>query len=162
MSDVTTAVAAATEGARASIVGVAVGIPDYAIHLSLKLQLADPLVLCSDSLLILLLLELGKLRVNIGVDRAGLLVHLGCQVGSRQPVVAAALSKLCLDAVAGLQDGGVGARLSQSDFLAQLADAALHLVTEIADAVADICQPFWLGASCGGGSCSAARCAART
>lgn len=23
-------------------------------------------------------------------------------------------------------------------------------------------QPFWLGASCGGGSCSAARCAART
>lgn len=22
-------------------------------------------------------------------------------------------------------------------------------------------QPFWLGASCGGGSCSAARCAAR-
>lgn len=109
VSDVTTAVAAATEGARASIVGVAVWIPDYAIHLSLKLQLADPLVLCSDSLLILLLLELGKLRVNIGVDRAGLLVHLGCQVGSRQPVVAAALSKLCLDAVAGLQNGGVGA-----------------------------------------------------
>ena len=23
-------------------------------------------------------------------------------------------------------------------------------------------QPFWLGAACGGGSCSAARCAART
>ena len=23
-------------------------------------------------------------------------------------------------------------------------------------------QPFWLGATCGGGSCSAARCAART
>ena len=23
-------------------------------------------------------------------------------------------------------------------------------------------QPFWLGASCGGGSCGAARCAART
>nr|DAV12989.1 MAG TPA: hypothetical protein [Caudoviricetes sp.] len=23
-------------------------------------------------------------------------------------------------------------------------------------------QPFWLGADCGGGSCSAARCAART
>ena len=23
-------------------------------------------------------------------------------------------------------------------------------------------QPFWIGAACGGGSCSAARCAART
>nr|DAP41358.1 MAG TPA: hypothetical protein [Caudoviricetes sp.] len=23
-------------------------------------------------------------------------------------------------------------------------------------------QPFWLGAACGGGSCSAARCAAKT
>ena len=23
-------------------------------------------------------------------------------------------------------------------------------------------QPFWLGAACGGGSCSAARCSART
>lgn len=141
MLDVAATVIAAAEGARARIVRVAVGVLHNAVHLGGQLQLADPLILGRDGLLILLLLELGKLRVNIGVDRAGLLVHLGCQVGSRQPVVAAALSKLCLDAVAGLQDGGVDARLSQSDFLAQLADAALHLVTEIADAVADICQP---------------------
>lgn len=28
--------------------------------------------------------------------------------------------------------------------------------------VGQLPQPFWLGAACGGGSCSAARCAART
>lgn len=134
------AVIAAAEGARARIVGVAVGVLHNAVHLGGQLQLIDPLGLCRDGLLKLVLLQLGKLCVNVGVDRAGLLVHLGCQVGGCQPVVAEALSKLCLDAVAGLQDGGVGACLSQSNFFAQLADASLHLITEITDTVADVGQ----------------------
>ena len=36
--------------------------------------------------------------------------------------------------------GGVGACLSQSNFLAELADVALHLIAEITDAVADVGQ----------------------
>lgn len=140
MLDVAADVIAAAEGARARIVGVAVGVLHNAVHLGGQLQLTDPLILGRDGLLILLLLQLGKLCVNVGVDRAGLLVHLGCQIGRCQTVVAAALSKLCLDAVAGLQDGCVGACLSQSNFFAQLADASLHLIAEITDTVADVGQ----------------------
>lgn len=141
MLDVAAAVIAATEGARPRIVGVTVGVLHNAVHLGGQLQLADPLILGRDGLLILLLLQLGKLRVDVGVDRAGLLVHLSGQIGRCQPVVAAALSKLCLDAVSGLQNGGVGACLSQSNFFAQLADASLHLITQVANAVAQIGQP---------------------
>lgn len=139
MLDVSTAIAAA-EGRRPGVVGVPVGIPHNVGHLALKLQLVDALGLCRDGLLKLVLLELGKLRINVGVDRAGLLVHLGRQIGRCQPVVAAALCELALDAVAGLQDGGVGACLSQSNLLAQLANVTLHLIAQVADAVADVGQ----------------------
>lgn len=35
-------------------------------------------------------------------------------------------------------------------------------VTAIVRNAGQLPQPFWLGAACGGGSCGAARCAART
>lgn len=140
MLDVATAVIAAAEGARTRIVGVAVGVLHNAVHLGGQLQLIDALGLCRDGLLKLVLLELGKLRVDVGVDRAGLLVHLSGQIGRCQPVVAAALCELALDVVAGLEDGGVGTSLCQSNFLAELADVALHLIAEITDAVADVGQ----------------------
>lgn len=140
MLDVAAAIIAAAEGARTRIVGVAVGVLHNAVHLGGQLQLADPLILGRDGLLILLLLHLGKLRVDVGVDRAGLLVHLSGQIGRCQTVVAAALCELALDAVSGLEDGGVGTSLCQSNFLAELADVALHLIAEITDTVADVCQ----------------------
>lgn len=139
MLDVATAIAAA-EGRRPCVVGVPVGIPHNVGHLALELQLVDALGLCRDGLLKLVLLELGKLRVDVGVDRAGLLVHLSGQIGRCQTVVAAALCELALDAVSGLEDGGVGTSLCQSNFLAELADVALHLIAEITDAVADVGQ----------------------
>ena len=37
-----------------------------------------------------------------------------------------------------------------------------HKFTAMVRNVGQLPQPFWLGAACGGGSCSAARCAART
>lgn len=141
MLDVAAAVIAAAEGARARIVGVAVGVLHNAVHLGGQLQLTDPLGLCRDGLLKLVLLELSKLRVDVGVDRAGLLVHLSGQIGRCQTIVAAALCELALDAVSGLEDGGVGASLCQSNLLAELADVALHLIAEIADTVADVGQP---------------------
>ena len=122
------------------LMGVPVGIPHNVGHLALEFQLVDALGLCRDGLLKLVLLELGKLRVDVGVDRAGLLVHLSGQIGRCQTVVAAALCELALDVVTGLEDGGVGTSLCQSNFLAELADVALHLIAEIADAVADVGQ----------------------
>lgn len=38
----------------------------------------------------------------------------------------------------------------------------LGAVTVMVRNAGQLPQPFWLGAACGGGSCSAARCAART
>ena len=38
----------------------------------------------------------------------------------------------------------------------------LGAVTAMVRNAGQLPQPFWLGAACGGGSCSAARCAART
>ena len=38
----------------------------------------------------------------------------------------------------------------------------LDAVTVMVRNAGQLPQPFWLGAACGGGSCSAARCAART
>ena len=38
----------------------------------------------------------------------------------------------------------------------------LGVITVMARNAGQLPQPFWLGAACGGGSCSAARCAART
>ncbi len=38
----------------------------------------------------------------------------------------------------------------------------LGAVTVMVRNAGELPQPFWLGAACGGGSCSAARCAART
>lgn len=35
-------------------------------------------------------------------------------------------------------------------------------VTVMVRSAGQLPQPFWLGAACGGGSCGAARCAART
>lgn len=35
-------------------------------------------------------------------------------------------------------------------------------VTVMVRNAGELPQPFWLGGACGGGSCSAARCAART
>ena len=37
----------------------------------------------------------------------------------------------------------------------------LGAVTVMVSNAGEFPQPFWLGAACGGGSCSAARCAAR-
>lgn len=37
----------------------------------------------------------------------------------------------------------------------------LSAVTAMVRNAGQLPQPFWLGAACGGGSCSAARCAAR-
>ena len=37
----------------------------------------------------------------------------------------------------------------------------LNAVTAMVRNAGQLPQPFWLGAACGGGSCSAARCAAR-
>lgn len=37
----------------------------------------------------------------------------------------------------------------------------LGIVTAMVRNAGQLPQPFWLGAACGGGSCSAARCAAR-
>ena len=37
-----------------------------------------------------------------------------------------------------------------------------RVVTAMVRNAGQLPQPFWLGAACGGGSCSAARCAART
>lgn len=38
----------------------------------------------------------------------------------------------------------------------------LGAVTAMVRNAGQLPQPFWLGAACGGGSCGAARCAART
>ena len=38
----------------------------------------------------------------------------------------------------------------------------LGAVTVMVRNAGQLPQPFWLGAACGGGSCSVARCAART
>ena len=38
----------------------------------------------------------------------------------------------------------------------------MHIATAGKRNAGQLPQPFWLGAACGGGSCSAARCAART
>ena len=38
----------------------------------------------------------------------------------------------------------------------------LGAVTAMVRNAGQLPQPFWLGAACGGGSCSAARCAAKT
>ena len=38
----------------------------------------------------------------------------------------------------------------------------LGAITAMVRNAGQLPQPFWLGAACGGGSCSAARCAART
>ena len=37
-----------------------------------------------------------------------------------------------------------------------------RVITAMVRNAGQLPQPFWLGAACGGGSCSAARCAART
>lgn len=94
-------------------------------------------------------------------DVAGLPVNLCGQVCGGKPIFTAALSKLALDVVSSLHDCGVGSGLRQSHFLAELADVALHIIPEIADAVSDVGQPvvdlskllaeqdFLLAGSCG-------------
>ena len=130
MSDVCAAAAiAAAEGGITGIVGVAVGIADYAIHPVIHLKAGNAGRLLRNALLKLGLLQSRKLRVDVGVYAVN--GSLG---------VAASLRHLALDAVAGLHDGHVGAILRQSHLLAQLTDVALHLVTKIADAVADVGQ----------------------
>ena len=130
MSDVCAATAiAAAEGGIAGIVCVTVGIAHHAIHPVVHFQAGNAGGLLRNSLLKLGLLQSGKLGIDVGV------------YAINGPLcVAAALRHLALDAVAGLHDGHVGAVLRQSHLLAQLPDAALHLVTKIADAVTDVGQ----------------------
>lgn len=128
MSDVCAAAAiAAAEGGIAGIVGVAVGIANHAIHPIVHLKAGNAGGLLRNALLKLGLLQSRKFGFDVGVYTIN------------SPLcVAAPLRHLGLNAVAGLHNGHVGATLRQRHLLAQLPDVALHLVAEIADAVADV------------------------
>lgn len=80
------------------------------------------------------------LCVNSGCDVTCLSIHLGRQIGGRQSLLAAAVSELLLYGVAGRHNGLAEVGLAEGDLLAELADIALHLIAEVADAVADVGQ----------------------
>ncbi len=57
---------------------------------------------------------------------------------------------------------GTGMYAAQEQFRRITKTYHLGNVTVMVRNAGQLPQPFWLGAACGGGSCSAARCAART